>query len=140
MSMSIDEFRAILDGKQPQQKTRRKARHTEHDIQVSCINWFRLVYPQSIIYAIPNGGARDMIGGKRLKDEGVLAGVPDLCIPVARHGYHSLYIEMKNGKLGTVSEKQKSVINRLKAEGNCCIVCRSFDNFTEVVTAYMRGN
>lgn len=137
--MSIEEFKAILDGKQPQQKQRRKARHTEHDIQVACINWFRLVYPDFIIYAIPNGGARDMIGGKRLKDEGVLAGMPDLCIPVARHDYHSLYIEMKNGKLGTVSDKQKTVINRLKEQGHCCIVCRSLDDFMKVVNAYFRG-
>ncbi len=136
--MSIEEFNAILDGKQPQQKQRRKARHTEHDIQVACINWFRLVYPQHIIYAIPNGGARDMVSGKKLKDEGVLAGVPDLCIPVARHGFHSLYIEMKNGKLGKVSDKQKSVINTLKNEGNCCVVCRSLDNFIQVVSAYIK--
>lgn len=136
--MSIEEFNAILDGKPVVRKQRRKARHTEHDMQVACINWFRYVYPHFIIYAIPNGGARDMVSGRKLKDEGVLAGVPDLCIPVARHGFHSLYIEMKNGQRGIVSDKQKSVINRLKEQGHCCIVCRSLDHFIEVVTKYLK--
>lgn len=46
-------------------------------------------------FAIPNGGARDAVTAGRLKAEGVKAGVPDVCCPVARYGYHGLFLEFK---------------------------------------------
>lgn len=50
------------------------------------------------IFAIPNGGKRDAREAAHMKRQGVRAGVPDLCVPVARGGFHGLYIEMKVGK------------------------------------------
>lgn len=54
------------------------------------------------MHAIANGGSRGdgtkkgaMIAGGALKAEGVRAGVADTFLPVARHGLHGLYIEMK---------------------------------------------
>ena len=54
------------------------------------------------LHAIPNGGSRGdgtkrgaMIAGANMKAEGVKKGVYDLHLPVARHGYHSFYIELK---------------------------------------------
>ena len=58
----------------------RKASASEHDLQVSCVNEFRLRNPRlrDLMIAIPNGGQRkNGIAGK-LKAEGVVAGVPDL--------------------------------------------------------------
>jgi hypothetical protein len=57
---------------------------TEHDIQVNCVNYFRLRYPKGLIFAIPNGGQRNVIVASKLKAEGVLSGVPDLCVPIAK--------------------------------------------------------
>lgn len=48
---------------------------------------------------------------------GMLAGVPDLCLPVGRGGYLSFYVEMK-APGGTVSKAQKLVHNFLRSEGN----------------------
>lgn len=31
----------------------------EHQLQVSCIKWFRLKYRDHLIYSIPNGGKRN---------------------------------------------------------------------------------
>ena len=50
------------------------------------------------IFAIPNGGKRNAKEAYFMKRTGVKAGVPDLCVPVAKKGYHGLYIEMKYGK------------------------------------------
>lgn len=41
---------------------------------------------------------RDKATAVALKRQGVKAGVPDICLPVARNGYHGLHIELKAGK------------------------------------------
>jgi len=110
---------------------------TEHEIQVACVNYFRLRYPKGLIYAIPNGGHRNVIVASKLKAEGVLSGVPDLHIPIAKKGFHGLYIELKNGKAGKVSDNQKTIMEKLQSEGYRCEVCRSFDEFRNVVNDYM---
>ena len=112
-------------------------KQTEHEIQVACVNYFRLRYPKGLIYAIPNGGQRNVIVVSKLKAEGALSGVPDLHIPIAKKGFHSLYIELKNGKAGKVSDNQKAIMEKLQSEGYRCEVCRSFDEFKNVVNDYM---
>ena len=110
---------------------------TEHDIQVNCVNYFRLRYPKGLIYAIPNGGQRNVIVASKLKSEGVLSGVPDLHIPIAKKGYNGLYIELKNGKSGKVSDNQLTIMEKLQSEGYRCEVCRSFDEFKTIIDNYM---
>ena len=39
----------------------------EHKIQTGCVNWFRYIYDDAIIYAVPNGGRRNRETGSRLK-------------------------------------------------------------------------
>ena len=56
-----------------------------------------------------------MIVASKLKAEGVLSGVPDLHIPIAKKGYNGLYIELnKNGKAGKVSDNQKTIMENAK--------------------------
>ncbi len=112
-------------------------RSDEHTLQVACVRWFRLAHPQRILYAVPNGGQRNAIVAAKLKAEGVLAGVPDLFLAAACGGAHGLYIEMKNGKKGVVSEKQRSVIAALEAAGYATAICRTFDEFQIVVENYL---
>ena len=109
----------------------------EHILQVNCVNYFRLRYPKGLIYAIPNGGQRNVIVASKLKAEGVLSGVPDLHITIAKKGFHGLYIELKNGKSGKVSDNQQTIMDKLQSEGYRCEVCRSFDEFRNVVNDYM---
>lgn len=113
------------------------ARDIEHQIQVACVNYFRLRWRNALIFAIPNGGQRNIKVAQKLKAEGVLAGVPDLCVPIPKNGYNGLYIEMKAGKKGVVSDKQKDVMARLAENGYLCKVCRCFDDFQKVVDEYM---
>lgn len=109
----------------------------EHILQVACVNYFRLRYPKGLIYAIPNGGQRNVIVASKLKAEGVLSGVPDLHIATAKKGFHGLYVELKNGKAGKISDNQKTIMEKLQSEGYRCEVCRSFDEFKNVVNDYM---
>jgi hypothetical protein len=132
--MTFDELMAENNSKQ-----RKRPSDNEHRIQCACIKLFRYLYPHYIIYAIPNGGQRNAIEAAKLKAEGVLAGIPDIHIPMARNGYHSLYIEMKNGKKGTISDKQKDMIEKLKAEGNKVVVCRSVEEFEKEIKEYFNS-
>jgi hypothetical protein len=132
--MTFDELMAENNSKQ-----RKRPSDNEHRIQCACIKLFRYLYPHYIIYAIPNGGQRNAIVAAKLKAEGVLAGIPDIHIPMARNGYHSLYIEMKNGRKGTISDKQKDMIEKLKAEGNKVVVCRSVEEFEKEIKEYFNS-
>lgn len=115
-----------------------KIKQSEHDIQKVCVEWFRMQYPKYLIYAIPNGGERNKIVAAKLKAEGVLAGVPDLHIPVAKQGFHGLYIEMKAGR-NKPSDSQITIMDKFRNEGFRCEVCWSLDEFMKVVDNYFNS-
>lgn len=89
-----------------------------------------------LLYHVPNGGKRNAKTGRALKRQGVKAGVPDLCLPVARGGYHSLYIELKVGK-NTTSPKQKEWIAALRQQGNYVSVCYGWEEAKETIENYL---
>lgn len=72
---------------------------SEHDEQAGFFEWAaysRGKYPElDFMFAIPNGGLRHVTVAQKLKAEGVRPGVPDTFLPVARGGYHGLWIEFK---------------------------------------------
>jgi phage replication-related protein YjqB (UPF0714/DUF867 family) len=111
-------------------------RNLESSLQIACVKWFRLQYPNALLFSIPNGGNRSVITAVTLKREGATAGIPDIQIAVARHGYHGLFIEMKAAK-GRLSDNQKAVIPRLEAAGYKVAVCNSFEQFEQEVKGYL---
>ena len=90
-----------------------------------------------LLYAIPNGGKRAIKTAIALKAQGVKSGVPDMCLPVARGGYHGLYIELKRQKGGVVSETQKSWITALAEQGYKAVVCRGADEAIGTIKEYL---
>lgn len=100
---------------------------SEHLEQVEFVQWFRMKYPEVLIFAIPNGGYRSKILAGKLKAEGVVAGIPDLFIPE-----WGLWIEMKKAKGGRLSENQKTIISILeKIDGHKVIVAHGFESAKE---------
>lgn len=63
------------------------------------------MYPDlKLLHHIPNEGRRKPWVAKR---SGIKSGVPDLCLPVSRHGYHGFYLEIKApNKKPTDSQKK----------------------------------
>ena len=92
-----------------------------------------------LMYAIPNGGSRNKAEAARLKGQGVNPGIPDICLPVARGGFHGLYIEMKRRKYGETSEAQDEKIPLLRAQGYRVEVCKGFQAAADVIEEYMGG-
>ena len=78
------------------QQYRIQSEATEQEKLISWTQYQYNEYPElKLIFHIPNGGSRNTLEAANLKRQGVKAGVPDLCLPVARQNYHGLYIEMK---------------------------------------------
>lgn len=116
-------------------------RHIESRIQIQCVSWFRLQYPQfrMLLFACPNGGARSAVEAKIMKAEGVTAGVSDLILLLPRGGYNSLCIEMKTDcRTSRQSDSQKAWQAAAEAVGNKYVVCRSLDDFMREVGEYMQ--
>ena len=109
----------------------------ESNLQIACVNWFRLAHPNKLIYAIPNGGQRSAITAMYLKREGVVSGCPDLHIPIPSNGFASLYIEMKTEK-GHLSQNQITMCEKLRTFGNKVVVCRSLEQFIQEADNYFR--
>jgi hypothetical protein len=76
-------------------------------------------YPElKLLYAVPNGGMRNVIVARKLKAEGVRSGVPDLVLPVPRGTFHGLYIEVKHGDNKPTPE-QYAWMKALTEQGYC---------------------
>ena len=88
-------------------------------------------------FHIPNGGYRGKTTAKNLQRQGVKAGVPDLCIPLARLGYHGLYIEMKRKRGYQIRNSQAVWIKRLNNEGYLARVCAGADSAIALIKQYV---
>lgn len=123
-----------IDGK------RHNVQH-EGEEQAALFDWAYLqrnTYPElDLLFHIPNGGSRNRLEAANLKRQGVKAGVPDLCLPVARGGFHGLYIEMKYEK-NKPTENQNEWMNALQNQGYAVAVCYSWEQASKVITDYFK--
>jgi hypothetical protein len=115
---------------------------TEHIEQVNLIKWWALAchkygLDERLLFAIPNGGERNVIVASKLKAEGVRAGVPDLFLACGHSIYNGLFIEMKKTKGGRVSDNQKSFINLLTDRGYKAIVCHGWNEARQAIEEYL---
>jgi len=113
---------------------------TEEQIQVDLFNWARYheaQYPElGLLFHVPNGGRRSRLTGAKLKAMGVKAGVPDVCLPVPRQGYGSLWIELK-GPRGRLQESQKVWYEALTLANNRVLLCRSWLEAADAILEYL---
>ena len=117
---------------------KRKRKNVEHTEQVKLVQRVRAFYPDVLIAAIPNGGDRTASGRVRLRGEGVLPGMPDLCVLEACGGFHGLFVEMKTAT-GQQSKEQKALQLQLNANGYLCTVARSAAEGFEIIKEYLNG-
>ena len=115
---------------------------TEAQEQAALFQWAaaaRGKHPQlDLLFHIPNGGSRDLIEARHLKEQGVKPGVPDICLPVPAGRYTALYIEMKRRKEGRVSDAQRGWIAALNRVGCRAVVCRGWEEAKAVIEDYLR--
>jgi len=89
----------------------------EHDIQKAICEYLDI---RGVCYwAVPNGGNRNIITAKKLKAEGVTAGVPDITI-IHEGLYYGLEVKKPatvGSRKGVLSLTQKAMIERIKEAG-----------------------
>lgn len=88
------------------------------------------------LYAVPNGGLRTVQEGVRLKMEGVQKGVPDLVLPIARGGFHGLYLELKAAG-GRTSREQDGWLAFLDDQGYRVAVAWTVERAFDILVDYM---
>lgn len=121
--------------------SRKRPTDEEHRIQCACVRWFFLQYPRlhGRLFAVPNGGRRDVTTAAKLKAEGVVAGVADLILLKSNRDYGALLIEMKTLK-GRQRDSQKQWQNIVCSDGEYkYVVCRSIDDFKREVDDYLKN-
>lgn len=114
---------------------------SEHANQVAVFLWASVhvkEFPElEWMYAVPNAGKRSFVVGARMKAEGLRSGVPDICLPVARGEWSSLYIEMKAGD-NTLSDSQVKWKHGLTKLGNCVVTCWGWEDAVSCIKNYLR--
>lgn len=113
---------------------------TEAQHQMNVINWSILhtsEWPElALLHHIPNGGRRDAVEARHLKEQGVKPGVPDLCLPAPKGKYHGLYLEMKK-ESGRLTSEQEEWGKRLLAQGYMWEVCYGWQSAVRVLKWYL---
>lgn len=117
----------------------------EHDEQVALMYWWSLTHqqhgvPERLLFAIPNGGQRNLIVAKKLKAEGVRAGVPDLFLAVPRGRFHGMFVEMKKQKGGRLQDSQCIMLETLAAQGYYATVCHGWAEAGKAIEEYLKGD
>ena len=114
---------------------------TESEEQQALFRWAQLqagAHPElRLMYHIPNEGLRSPATGHRLRAEGLKRGVPDICLPAARGGYHGLYIELKRARGGVVSAEQLDWLAALNEAGYAAAVCRGWEEARQWILYYL---
>lgn len=135
-----------MSGPQPEQIAKQGSEHA-HQVALFC--WAALqrdTMPElRLMFAIPNGGMRDVRVASTLKAEGVKASVPDIFLPVARGGFHGLFIELKKPatltkRAGQLDPEQRVMMGHLIEQGYFSICCVGWEAARDTILAYMEGS
>lgn len=123
----------------------------EADDQAALFRWaehFKAKYPElEFLNGSLNGVPLSLVQAGKAKAAGMKKGFPDINLPVARGGYHGLFIELKikpyrNHKnkmvYPTTSKEQKHWLFWLTQHGYRAVVCKGFDAAVEEILAYLQ--
>ena len=95
-------------------------------------------YPEAQwLFAVPNGGKRDIKSAARLKATGVKPGVPDLFLPIKRGLFSGLWIELKKNEKQKASKEQLIWIDMLRCQGYAALVCVGWIEAKQVIECYL---
>ena len=115
---------------------------SEHQEQVLYFEWVHKKMESDnryeLIFAVPNGGLRNIIVAKKLVREGVKKGVSDIFIPIPCGKYHGMFLEMKSKRKGAkLSEQQKEFFKGVSAQSYYAVCCPGFEAAKKATRDYI---
>ena len=114
-----------------------RSEDTEQINVIAWARWNERLHPElRMLYHIPNGGSRNKAEAVKLKQMGVLAGVPDLHLPVPKGIYNGLYIEMKYAD-GRIEKAQREFLKAAAGHGYYCAVCYGTEEAINILHEYI---
>jgi hypothetical protein len=109
---------------------------SEATIHKTVMDWVRLHdILNGLVIHIPNEGRRSERYGRLLRDMGMRAGVSDLFICMAKHGFHGAWIELKSAR-GRISTEQALFQLDMANQGYFTMVCYSIDEAIKTISWY----
>lgn len=141
----------------PGPSPKRRRQQPEQQLQREVLRWWSLTWralgawDERLLLHVPNQGIWNQHGGKRrgavLAGLGLRSGVPDLFLAIPRAGepfsacaptVPGLWLELKAGASGRVSEAQKTMHAALRLTGFEVVVARSAHEAIEAIKGYLR--
>lgn len=115
----------------------------EYHIQKALFEWRDTMlgrYPKLKYLKGDMGGVRLPIGlARKMKAAGcMIRGWSDIQLPIARHGYNGLFIELKTEE-GRLTKEQKTFLSDLTGEGYYAGCCKGLDAAIRSVENYVKG-
>lgn len=130
----------------PERPKQRKHGQPEAKIQSDAYQWFYSTYPQyrGLLWAVTNQNERSnelskkaqLISGAMRKALGLVAGVSDLQLSIARGGYHGLCLECKTA-VGRQSPQQIEWERKVTEQGYLYRIFRSKEEFQQIIEWYL---
>lgn len=124
----------------PKEYKEHRSHNAEGDEQAALFEWAEFAtgrHPElRLMYHIPNGGHRHIAVARKLKAEGVKAGVPDIFLPAPKGKFNGMYLEMKTGYNNT-TKHQKRWIENLSEQGYFCAICWGMEDAIQALEEYL---
>lgn len=123
----------------PEKPQRKVRKQTEARLQSLCFTWCWNEHPETrgCLFHVENERTNaNVIDGARRRSMGLVPGVSDLILLMARGGFHGLLIEMKT-EVGYQSKQQKWWQSIVEAQGYKYVVCRSLEQFKQIIEEYL---
>jgi hypothetical protein len=111
---------------------------SEEALQLAVISWIRCAYPELITHSSYLQGNVNNVGlSQKANLMGYTSGFPDVFIYATKGGYGGLFLELKNGKKGVISIRQKEIIEALQIAGYYGGVIRTLEEAKTMINYYM---
>ena len=105
--------------------------------QCKLFDWIRTIPElEGCAFHIANERKANPMRGLLLKRMGVLSGVSDIFIPIAKGAHHGLFIELKAGNNKTTL-KQQAFLARMTLNGYLAVCCLGYEAARAVILTYL---
>lgn len=108
-------------------------RHEEANFQICAVRMLRMA--GHFVFAVPNGGSRNLREAVNLKAQGVLAGVSDLILLLPNKKVYFIELKNPNGK-GRQSPAQREFEENVRAMGHEYLIWDKWQQVEQFINAH----